>query len=187
MLLGDGFFHASGILIPSRTFELESKDERTVFKSSKHLSHLGIPVHLLHDVSLNVKLVKTLACLLSADLLDGSQERVWLVKSVQETDGLLDHCGVIFPQVEHFKTLSHVVQPRRETSGSHPRLFGPFSTNLVQRDVFHKVFHGCSHGEFSFECEVKILEINDNLVDKGVNQLTFLQVDSLIRSTSVIL
>jgi len=54
-------------------------------------------MHLLKDISLNIELVESLASLLSANLLNSSEERVRLVKSVQEADSLVDGNGVILP------------------------------------------------------------------------------------------
>jgi len=56
-------------------------------------------MELLLDVCLDIELVQALASLLSAHLLDGGQERVWLVESVKEADRLVDDGGVILPHI----------------------------------------------------------------------------------------
>jgi hypothetical protein len=143
-------------------------------------------VHLLEHVSLDVQLVETLTGLLSTNLLNGSEERVGLVQSVQETDGLVDGGGVIFPQVKQLKSLLKVIQPGSETSGGHPGLLGPLLADLVEEDVFHKVFHSGSHGQLSLESQLKVLKVDDDLVDESVNQLALLQVHVLVRATGVV-
>jgi len=143
-------------------------------------------VHLLKHVSLDVQLVETLTGLLSTDLLNGSKERVGLVQSVQEADGLVDGNGIFFPQVKQLKSLLKVVQPGSETSGGHPGLFGPLLADFVEEDVFHEVFHSGSHGQLSLESQLKVLKVDDNLVDESVNQLALLQVHVLVRSTGVV-
>ena len=66
-------------------------------------------MHFLKYVSLDEKLVETLASLLSTNLLNGGKERVGLVQSVQEADGLVDSGGVILPQVKQLKSLLKVI------------------------------------------------------------------------------
>jgi hypothetical protein len=141
-------------------------------------------MHFLKHVGLDEKLVETLACLLGAHLLNGSEERVRLVQSVQEADGLVNGGGVVLPQVEQLKSLLKVIQPRSETSGGHPGLLGPLSADSHERDVLHQIFHSGSHGQLSLESEIKVLKVGDNLLDEGVDQLTLLQVHILVRTTA---
>jgi len=143
-------------------------------------------VHLLEHVSLDEQFVETLTGLLSTDLLNGSKERVGLVQSVQEADGLVDGNGIFFPQVKQLKSLLKVIQPGSETSGGHPGLLGPLLADFVEEDVFHEVFHSGSHGQLSLESQLKVLKVDDNLVDESVNQLALLQVHVLVRSTGVV-
>jgi len=143
-------------------------------------------MHFLKHVGLDEKLVETLACLLGAHLLNGSEERVRLVQSVQETDGLVNGGGIVLPQVEQLKSLLKVIQPRSETSGGHPGLLSPLSADLVEVDVLHEIFHSGSHGQLSLESELKVLQINDNLVDESVDKLALLEVDILVRTTGIV-
>lgn len=100
LLFRDGLIHERGVLIPSRTFQLEAENVRSVFEAVEHLRDFWVPVHLPEDISLYEELVKTLASLLGTHLLDGSEEGVRLVQSVQEADGLVDRGWVILPQVK---------------------------------------------------------------------------------------
>lgn len=124
-----------------------------------------------------------MSSLLGAHLLNGSEERVRLVESVQEANGPVNCGWVILPQVKHFKALLQVIEPRSETSSGHPRFLGPLSTDLVHGNVFHEVLHSGRHGQLSLEGKIKIFQVIDNLSDESVNQLTFLDIDRLIRST----
>jgi len=169
LLFGDGLIHERRILIPCRTFQLESEYVGSVFKAVEHLRDIRIPVHFLKHIGLDVQLVQTHSSLLGTYLLDGSEERVRLVKSVQEADGLVDSGWVILPQVKQLKSLLKVIQPRSKTSGSHPRLFGPFLTDLVEVDVLHEVFHCGSHCQLSLESKFKVLQVDDNLTNKSVD------------------
>jgi hypothetical protein len=143
-------------------------------------------VHLLKHVGLDEKLVETLACLLGTHLLNGSEERVRLVQSVQEANGLVNSSGIVLPQVQQLKSLLKVVQPRSETSGGHPRLLSPLSTDLVEVDILHEIFHSGSHGQLSLKSELKVLQISNNLVDESVDKLTLLKVDILVRTTGIV-
>jgi len=143
-------------------------------------------VHLSKDVSLNEEFVKTLASLLGTHLLDGSEERVRLVKSVQEADGLVDSGWVILPQVKQLKSLLQVVEPGSKTSSCHPGLLHPLSADFVEEDVLHEIFHSGGHSQLSLKCELKVLKVDDDLADKSVNQLTLLQVNVLVGTASVV-
>lgn len=74
LLLGDGLFHLSRVLVPGCTFELEPEHEGTIIHTLEHVWNFGVPMESLLDVSLNEKLVETLASLLGADLFDRSEE-----------------------------------------------------------------------------------------------------------------
>lgn len=100
LLFRDRLIHERGVLIPSSTFQLEAENVRSVFEAVEHLRDFWVPVHLPEDISLYEELVKTLASLLGTHLLDGSEEGVRLVQSVQEADGLVDRGWVILPQVK---------------------------------------------------------------------------------------
>jgi len=95
--LGDRFFHLAGVLLPGSTFELETKHIGTIFDLLEHGRNLRLPMELLENISLDVKLVETLSSLLGTDLLNSSEIRVRLVESVQEADGLVDNSRIIFP------------------------------------------------------------------------------------------
>jgi len=95
--LGDRFFHLAGVLLPGSTFELETKHIGTIFDLLEHGRNLRLPMELLENISLDVKLVETLSSLLGTDLLNSSEIRVRLVESVQEADGLVDQSRIIFP------------------------------------------------------------------------------------------
>merc|ERR1719420_605817 len=129
--------------------ELEAEAVATLFD----LSHLGeklrFPVESLGHIRLDVQLVQTLASLLGTDLLNGSQERVGLVKSVQEADCLVDESGLILPQIQLVETLLQVVHPRAEGSCSLPGLLGPLSRDSVQLDGLHQLLHIPGHGQLS--------------------------------------
>jgi len=184
LLLRDGLFHLSRVLLPGSTFELETENVGTILNTLEHARNLRLPVELLLDISLDVKLVKSLSGLLGTDLLNGSEVRVRLVESVQEADGLVNRGWVILPQVKHFQSLLQVIEPGSETSGGHPGLLGPLSADSVERNVLHQIFHSGSHGQLSLEGKLKVLEVNNDDLDEGVDQLALLQVDILVRSTS---
>ena len=68
------------------------------------------PIELLGDFSLDVKSVKLLLLVSGIDLLDSSQERLWVEESVQEDDSW--HLQrVFFPEIKLVKTMLQVVQP----------------------------------------------------------------------------
>jgi len=110
-LLGQRFFNHAGILLPSGSFQLESEDIAAIFTLGGSLLNFRFPVESLGDVSLNVQSVEPLASLLGADLLNGSEEGVWFVKSIQEANSLVDVTGLLLPQVELLKSLTEVVNP----------------------------------------------------------------------------
>lgn len=114
-------------------------------------------MHSLLNVGLDIKFVETLSRLLRAHLLDGSQERVRFVQTVQEADGLVDDGRVVLPLVEHFESLLHVVEPRVEAACGHPRFLGPLARHPVEHNVFHQRLHTGSHGELSLESEIEVL------------------------------
>lgn len=143
-------------------------------------------MELLLDVGLDIKLVQALASLLSAHLLDGSQERVRLVESVKEADSFVDDGGVILPHIEHLKTLLHVIEPGVKTTSRHPRLLGPLSRNSVELDIFHEALHRGSHGQLSLERQLKVLEISAHLLNERVDQFALLEIDVLVRATLLI-
>jgi len=184
LLFGDGLFHLARVLLPGGTFELETEDVGTILNTLKHTRNLRLPVELLLDIGLDVELVETLSGLLGTDLLDGSEVRVGLVQSVQEADSLVDDGGVILPQVKHLKSLPQVIEPRSKASGGHPGLLSPLSADSVERDLLHQVFHSGSHSQLSLESKVKVLKVNDDDLDEGVDQLTLLEVDILVRTTA---
>jgi len=99
LLLGDRFLDLASVLVPGGAFQLETEDVGSVFAACKNVNNLGVPVELLLDVSLDIELIKTLASLLSAHLLNGGQERVWLVESVKEANSLVDDGRVILPHI----------------------------------------------------------------------------------------
>jgi hypothetical protein len=68
--LREGFFKLSDSWIPSCTFDLETEDISTFLDWWK----IWLPVKLLEDISLDVKLVKLSLLLFGVDLLGGSQE-----------------------------------------------------------------------------------------------------------------
>jgi len=143
-------------------------------------------MHPLLNVGLDVKFVQTLARLLRAHLLDGSEERVGFVQTVQEADGLVDHSWVVLPLVEHLESLLHVVEPGVESACCHPRFFGPLSRHPVKHDVVHELFHAGRHSKLTLESEIKVLEVGGYLFDEIVNQLALLDVYVLIGSTVVV-
>jgi len=143
-------------------------------------------VHLPEDISLYEELVKTKASLLGTHLLDGSEEGVRLVQSVQEADGLVDGGWVVLPHVKQLKSLLQVIEPGSKASGSHPGFLHPLSADFVEEDVLHEIFHSGCHGQLSLKCELEILKVDDDLGDKSVDQLALLQVYVLVRSASVV-
>jgi len=54
-------------------------------------------------------------------------------------------------------------------------------------ELLHQVFHGGCHGELTLEGEVKVLQIYDDLVDQGVDQLALLQVHILVGAALVVI
>jgi len=73
LFLGLGLFETPRS-IPPGALDLEAEDVGTIFTSCKHLGDFRVPVESLLDVGLDVELVKTLASLLSAHLLDSGKE-----------------------------------------------------------------------------------------------------------------
>lgn len=112
-LLGQRFFNYARVLLPSGSFQLESEDIAAVFALGGSLLNLRFPVESLGDVSLDEESVETLTSLLGADLLNGSEEGVWLVQSIQEANSLVNEAGLLLPHVELLKSLTEVVNPRR--------------------------------------------------------------------------
>jgi len=186
LLFGDRFLDLSRVLVPGGALKLEAEDVGTIITARENTGNFGVPVESLLDVGLDVEFVETLSSLLGADLLDGGQEGVGLVETVQEADSLVDGGGVILPDVEHLETLLHVVEPGVEATGRHPRFLLPLGGNPVELDVLHEHLHSSRHGKLSLERQVKVLEIGRDLLDEGVDQFALLQVDVLVRSTLIV-
>lgn len=143
-------------------------------------------MHSLLNIGLDIKFVETLASLLCAHLLNGSQERVGFVQTVQEADSLVDDGRVVLPLVEHFESLLHVVEPRVEAACGHPGFLGPLARHPVKHNVFHELLHASSHGELSLESEIEVLQVRSYLLYQGVYQLALLDVHILVGSTVVV-
>lgn len=89
LLLGFGLLETTTASVPPGAFDLEAEHVGTI--TILLLGQLAdLPVHALLYLSLNVELVQLNCVTTGSDLLDGSQERLWVVQSVDERDvGLL--------------------------------------------------------------------------------------------------
>lgn len=186
LLLRDRFLHLACVLVPGCTLKLEAENICAVVETLEHLLDFGLPMELLLDISLNVELVKALSSLLSTDLLDSSEERVRFVETIEETDGLVDQSWLVLPQVKELKTLFHVVEPRVETTRSHPTLLSPLVRQPVQLDLHHEIFHCCCHGQLSLEGKVEVFEVDNHHVDESVDKLALLHIHVLVGSTLLV-
>ena len=104
LFLWSRFFKLTNSSIPSSSFNLETEDVGTFFAWWKVL----LPIELLKDIGLDTKLVELCLFLSGVDLLNGSQEGLWVEKSVQES-ALWSSDWVIFPQVQLVKSLLGIV------------------------------------------------------------------------------
>jgi hypothetical protein len=104
LFLWSGLFKLSNSSIPSGSFNLETKDIGTFFAWWK----ISLPIELLKDICLDSKLVKLCLFLSGVDLLNSSQEGLWVEKSVQES-AFWSCDWVVFPKVQLVKSLLKVI------------------------------------------------------------------------------
>jgi len=186
LLLGNRLIDLSGVFVPGGSLELETEDVGAVVATRKDGGYFGVPVEFLLHVRLDEQLVETLAGLLGAHLLNGGEEGVRLVETVQEADSFVNEGWVILPPVKHVEALLHVVEPGVEATGRHPRLLHPLIGDSVELDILHESFHTGGHGQLSLEGQIEVLKIGGHLLNESVNQLALLQVNVLVRSTLLV-
>jgi len=114
------------VRIPAGSFDLEAEH----VGAFAELRQVGLPVHLLEDVSLDKELVELLSLLTGVDLFNSSQERLRVEHAVQEGDSR-DLFGVLLPVVQLLKALLQVVQPRVEATGGREGKFCPLARHSV--------------------------------------------------------
>ena len=108
LFLWFGLFEATGC-VPPGSFDLEAENVCAITRLLLwKLS--SFPVHSLLYLSLNVQLVELNVVSAGSDLFNCGEERLWVVKSVDEGNVWLLR-GVLLPGVQLLQSLLNIVQP----------------------------------------------------------------------------
>merc|ERR1711934_656899 len=80
-----------------------------------------------------------------------------------------------------------VIQPRSKASCAWECIFGPGSWYSVEENGVHEGLHVLSHGQFTLEGKLDILEGGNNRHDQSIHDLALLEEGVLIWTHRVIL
>lgn len=173
LLLWLRVLNAGAARIPTGSLQLHAEGEAASVGGLLGWKFGSLPVHLLQRRGLNVELVELDGSLLGDDLLDGREEGLWVVESVDEGHQWL--LGwVVLPGVQLVKSLLDVGQPRGEGSSRLERELSPWGWHLVQVDGVHEVLKLLAHGKLSLVGELYVSKRADDGNDELVDELALL-------------